>query len=229
MFRRIERRYSFMAYGVLLLITLITLIIAGFRWKGGFSWELFITVLVGLVAIGFQHQAGFPELLQRTISNRPRFLYPLLTGLVFAVPDIILVKFIQNPGPYQTLPPYFQPFPFSVLHYTTGAIYSEVYYRLLLFTLIMGLTRKYLPLHYHDKIFWTLAVLTSLWEPLMQWPQGSLWFVFYCFLSGFAFNFLQAWYYKTAGFLASLSVRLGHYLLWHVLLGLYVELFELKM
>jgi hypothetical protein len=227
-FRRVERRRSLIAYGVLLLITLLTLIIAAIRQPGGFSAEVLLIVLAGFVAVGFQRQAGFPELLQRTISNRLRYVLPLLTGLLFALPDVILVKFIQTPGPYETLPLYFQPFPFSVLHYVTGAIYSEVYFRLIIFTLLMALARNYLSVRYYDSIFWTLAVLTAAWEPLAQWPQGPTWFVLYCVLSGFAFNLIQAWYYKKAGFLAALSVRLGHYLLWHVLLGLYVELFEMS-
>lgn len=40
-------------------------------------------------------------------------------------------------------------------------------------------------------------------------------------------NFLQAIHYRKAEFLATLSLRLGHYLLWHVLLGVYVENVEL--
>jgi hypothetical protein len=40
-------------------------------------------------------------------------------------------------------------------------------------------------------------------------------------------NFLQAIHYRKAAFLATLSLRLGHYLLWHVLLGVYVENVEL--
>ncbi len=227
-FRRVERRRSLIAYGILLLVTLLTLIIAAIRQPGGFSPDVFLIVLAGCIAAGFQRQAGFPELLQRTISNRQRFVLPLLTGLLFALPDVILVKFMQNPGPYEALPPYFQPFPFSVLHYFTGAIYSEVYFRLILFTLLMALTRNFLAVRYYDVVFRTLALLTAAWEPLAQWPQGPSWFVVYCVLSGFVFNLVQAWYFKKAGFLAALSVRLGHYLLWHILLGLYVELFELS-
>lgn len=227
-FRRVERRRSLIAYSVLLLVTLLTLILAATRQPGGFSPEVLLVALAGFVAAAFQRQAGFPELLQRTISNRQRYWLPLLTGLLFALPDVVLVKFIQNPGPYEVLPPWFQPFPFSVLHYTTGAIFSEVYFRLILFTLVMALARNFLAVRYHDVVFWILAVLTSWWEPLTQWPEGPSWFVVYCVLAGFLFNLVQAWYFKQAGFLAALTVRLGHYLLWHILLGLYVELFELN-
>jgi hypothetical protein len=59
-------------------------------------------------------------------------------------------------------------------------------------------------------------------------PSGETWFVTYALISGFAMNFLQAIYFKKAGFIANLSLRLGHYLIWHILLGIYVEWIELS-
>jgi hypothetical protein len=69
--------------------------------------------------------------------------------------------------------------------------------------------------------------LTSFREPLEQLPDGGLLIISYSFLTGFAMNYLQAIFYKKSGFLASLFLRLGHYLFWHILLGIYVEYFEL--
>jgi hypothetical protein len=80
---------------------------------------------------------------------------------------------------------------------------------------------------YFNAFFWTGAILTSLREPLEQLPNGETLFVVYSLLTGFLMNFLQAIYYKKSGFLASLAVRLGHYLFWHILLGIYVQYFEL--
>jgi hypothetical protein len=40
-------------------------------------------------------------------------------------------------------------------------------------------------------------------------------------------NLSQAVYFRKAGFLASLTLRLGHYILWHILLGVHVEYYEL--
>lgn len=226
-YRRNERKYSLFVYAGLFVFSLFSQLVAITSGRGGFSWDLLLVIGLGAVAVAYQDQAGFPALLQRTISNKQRFLKPLFIGMAFAIPDIVLVKFVQNPGPYTSLPPWFQPFPYSILHYTTGAIFSEVYYRLLLLTLCMALTRNFVTPRYHDPIFWILAVLTSLWEPLLQWPQGPGWFVGYSVASGIAFNLLLAWLLRKTGFLASLFMRLGHYLLWHILLGLYVEWFEI--
>ncbi|WP_276479585.1 hypothetical protein [Paraflavitalea pollutisoli] len=225
-YRHIDRERSLILYAALLVFAVCTQMIAVMSGYGAFSWELLLVITLGLPAIAFQEQAGFPGLLQRNISNRQRYLYPLLIGMAFAIPDIILVKGIRNPGPYNSLPPWFQPFPYSVLHYTTGAIFSEVWYRLIPLTLAMVLIQK-IARRYVETLFVVVALLTAVWEPLDQWPQGPAWFVAYCFLSGFAFNFIQAWLLRKYGFLATLCVRMGHYLLWHILLGWYVELFEI--
>jgi hypothetical protein len=69
--------------------------------------------------------------------------------------------------------------------------------------------------------------LTSIREPLEQLPDGEYWFVGYSLITGLLMNYYQAVYFKKAGFLASLTVRLGHYLFWHILLGIYVQYVEL--
>jgi hypothetical protein len=91
----------------------------------------------------------------------------------------------------------------------------------------MLLARKFLPEKYHSLVFWIFAVLTSVWEPLEQLPTGSWALVTYSLVTGFFFNLLQAIFFRKAGWLASLFVRLGHYLLWHILLGIYIEFFVL--
>jgi hypothetical protein len=49
----------------------------------------------------------------------------------------------------------------------------------------------------------------------------------YATVSGIAMNAWQFKSYLKYGFVASLAVRLGHYLIWHILLGIYVEFIEL--
>nr|MCU0399261.1 hypothetical protein [Cyclobacteriaceae bacterium] len=65
-------------------------------------------------------------------------------------------------------------------------------------------------------------------EPLEQLPDGTLVFILYSLTTGFIMNFLQAVFFKRAGFLATLTLRLGHYMVWHILLGIYVEFIELS-
>jgi hypothetical protein len=62
---------------------------------------------------------------------------------------------------------------------------------------------------------------------LEQLPEGEFPFVAYAFLTGFLMNYMQALYFKNAGFVSSLTLRLGHYAFWHILLGVYVQYVEL--
>ena len=75
--------------------------------------------------------------------------------------------------------------------------------------------------------FWAGAILTAIREPMEQLPDGGILLLVYSLLTGFFMNFLQAVWYRKAGFLASLSVRLGHYFVWHILLGIYIEYHDL--
>jgi hypothetical protein len=133
----------------------------------------------------------------------------------------------MHPEPYSELPPFLQPFPYSLFLYFSGAFDVEVFYRFIPITILLLIGIRFKEGKYYNQFFWAGAVLTALREPLEQLPSGSTAFILYSLLSGFGMNFLQAIYLKRSGFLASLSVRLGHYLIWHILLGIYVEFFEL--
>ena len=80
---------------------------------------------------------------------------------------------------------------------------------------------------YRNGLIVALAIITSLIEPIQQFPSGALWFVIYATISGIAMNAWQFKSYLQYGFIASLAVRLGHYLVWHILLGVFVEFIEL--
>jgi hypothetical protein len=185
--------------------------------------DLLLLWLLGFFALIFQKQAGFPELIDKEAAPLNRFGIPLIIGLCFGIADILVFEIILSHPPYAVLPPFLQPFPHSILLYMSGAVYVEILHRLLPLTLVMLLSRWLLPGKYQNLIFWIFAILTSLWEPLEQMPSGSWGLIAYSLVSGFAFNFLQAVYYKKAGWLAALFIRLGHYLLWHILLGVYVQ------
>jgi hypothetical protein len=182
---------------------------------------------VGIPFLFLQSNAGLPNFLDPDISNKIRLLQPVLIGAIFGILDIIVIKLIQHPEPYTELPPFLQPFPYSLFLYFSGAVEVEVFYRLIPLTLILLIGKRLADGRYFNYFLWTAIVLTSIREPLEQLPTGEVWFVSYALLTGFLMNFLQAVYYKMAGFLASLTVRLGHYLFWHILLGIYVQYLEL--
>lgn len=228
------RKNTIITYLLLLFIAAIT-VIAGQQLAASNSgirlwdWTVWAMLLLGLPFALMQQQAGLPDWWQPDISNKKRIIVPLITGLLFAVADVIVFIFILHPEPYESLPPFLQPFPYSVGLFISGAFYVEVFYRLIPVTLVLFIAKKFKA---SDKafnmVYWVIAVLTALREPLEQLPDGAVWVIVYSFVTGFVMNFIQVIFYRKAGFMASLFTRLGHYLLWHILLGIYVEFVQLQ-
>ena len=190
------------------------------------GYENILLLLLGVPFLFLQTYAKLPNFVEPHISNKQRFTIPALIGIGFGILDVIVIKLILHPEPYTELPPFLQPFPYSMFLYFSGAFEIEVFYRLIPFTIILLMGSLFSKGRYYHIFFLFGVIVTSLREPLGQLPNGATWFVIYAFLSGFLMNFLQAIWYKKAGFLASLSLRLGHYLFWHILLGIYVQYFE---
>lgn len=191
------------------------------------DWSTILFLLIAVPFLFLQSKAKLPNFWQQEINNKTRFLYPVLIGMAFGVLDILVFKIIQHPEPYSKLPPFLQPFPYSIFLYFSGALEVEVFYRLIPFTLILLAGNYIRQGKYFHWFFWTGVVLTAIREPIEQVPEGNMAIIIYALLTGFLMNFLQALWYKKAGFLAALSIRLGHYFLWHIMLGVYVENFEL--
>ncbi len=154
-------------------------------------------------------------------------MLPVAIGIVFGILDLLVFKVILHPEAYRELPPFTQPFPYSMFLYFSGAFEVEVFYRLIPLTLILIIGNWYKKGKYYMIFFWAGAILTAIREPLEQLPDGGILLLVYSLLTGFLMNFLQAVWYRKAGFLASLSVRLGHYFVWHILLGIYIEYHDL--
>lgn len=206
-------------YGSILLATYPTLRL----W----NFENILLLAIGIPFIFFQTKAGIPNFWQQRISVRKRFLVPTLSGFGFGLLDVLVFKVILHPEPYSELPPFLQPFPYSLLLYFSGAFEVEIFYRLIPLTLILLLGKWYKNGKYFNYFFWMAAILTSLREPLEQLPEEGMLILLYALISGYLMNFLQAIYLKKSGFLSALSIRLGHYLIWHILLGIYVQFFEM--
>lgn len=193
-------------------------------------WE-FTNILILLIGVPFlflQEKAKLPNFWQENITQKNRFLFPIAIGIVFGILDVLVFKSILHPEPYQELPPFAQPFPYSIFLYISGAFEVEVFYRLIPLTLILLFGSWYKSGKYYLTFFWAGAILTAVREPLEQLPDGNGLLLMYSLLTGFLMNFLQAIWYRKAGFLASLSIRMGHYLIWHIFLGIYIQYIELR-
>lgn len=192
------------------------------------QFENILILLIGIPFLFLQKKAGVPDFVDDSIHNKKRILEPLLIGAFFGLLDIIVIKIIQHPEPFKDLPPFLQPFPYSLFLYFSGAFEIEVFYRLIPITTLLIIGKYVFKGKFFNYFLWCSILLTSLREPLEQMPVGSNWFICYSLLTGYLMNYLQAIYFKNAGFLATLSIRLGHYLFWHILLGVYVQFIELN-
>tara|TARA_R110002167_G_scaffold134051_2_gene319370 strand:+ start:1672 stop:2385 length:714 start_codon:yes stop_codon:yes gene_type:complete len=229
----IEHRKNVITYLVFLLIALFGIYFGSSffgQTKSLRVWDYtnLLWMLVGIPFLFLQTQSKLPNFWQRSISNRFRFKIPLVIGVIFGTLDVIIFQMVLPAEPYVELPPFLQPFPYSILLYFSGAFEVEVFYRLIPLTLILILGNWYRNGKYYNAFFWTGALLTAIREPLEQVPDGGVLLLLYSILTGFSMNLLQAIWYRKAGFLASLSIRLGHYLLWHILLGIYIEYMVLQ-
>jgi hypothetical protein len=186
-----------------------------------------LLIMLPLIPLAFmQKKAGLPTY-SGNKGMAQTLKIPVLAGIIFGLLDVLVIKVLLHPEPYTSLPPFLQPFPYSVFLFTSGALDVELYYRLLPSTLLLLASPFVGKGRYRKAVVIFLAVVTSLIEPIMQLPTGSIWLILYSFITGLAMNGLQFYFLIRSGFMAQLSVRLGHYLIWHILLGIYVQFFEL--
>lgn len=227
------RKYSNELLAGLILLTVVVITVhygASLEHNGvtvrRWNWNNLFLVLPVIPLLFLQRQATLPQV--QTINEKKNgWLSTFGVGMLFGLLDVVIIKFIMHPAPYKELPPFLQPFPYSTFLYSSGALEVELHYRMIPLTVFLLINTYLLKNKFRNIIIIGLGIITSIIEPIQQFPDGALWFVFYATISGIAMN---AWQYKSYlqyGFVASLAVRLGHYLIWHVLLGIYVEFLEL--
>jgi hypothetical protein len=186
-----------------------------------------LLLLLGIPFLYLFDRLQIPNFWENRIANKYKLYLPIVIGAVFGLLDIFVIKIVMHPEPYSSLPPYLQPFPYSLFLFFSGALEIEVFYRLIPISIILLLSLVIKKNSYSNYFFWIAAVLTAIREPLEQLPSEGTLFIIYSLFTGFFMNFLQALFFKKYGFLSCLFIRLGHYLFWHILLGVYVEFFEL--
>ncbi|SCB99498.1 hypothetical protein GA0116948_102339 [Chitinophaga costaii] len=189
-----------------------------------FEGEALAVVFLGFFAVPYQHLAGLPTLLDIRVSQQHRFLAPFVVGIAFALADLLALHFIRLPATGQLLPSFLQPFPYSFLYFVADAIYLEVIYRLLPFTILLSLLgHRQLTAGRTPLAFWIVAALCAVAAPYQLIVKAPPALMVTMYVLHFVFNMIQALFYKNAGLLASLSMRLGNYLLWYILLGMWLQ------
>jgi hypothetical protein len=164
-----------MAYLVLVKL-IITLSPATFRsaeQAAVFGWPfLAVWTAAGLIGIWFSRRTGFPDAWDARISNRQRFLIPILIGLAFSVVAVshdLVTHYTQLLSVIHGQVRNNIDFPASLLIYPGGAVIVEVFYRLFAIPVLLWLiSNVILKKRYQALVFWILAILTSFIEPATQ-------------------------------------------------------------
>lgn len=224
-------RNELLAGFILLTVVIITILYGASLEHHGitiriWNWNNLLLVLPVIPLLYLQQKATLPAI--QTINEKKNgWLSTFGIGILFGLLDVLIIKFIMHPEPYKELPPFLQPFPYSTFLYSSGALEVELYYRMIPVTVLLLINTYLLKGKFRNVFIIVLAVITSIIEPIQQFPDGTWWFIIYATVSGVAMNAWQFRSYIQYGFAALLAVRLGHYLIWHVLLGIYVEFVEL--
>ncbi len=145
-------------FSVFIIITIIGSIYGNsirnnFTFLRVWDYQNILFLLIGIPFLLLQTKAGLPNFLEVNISNNQRLLFPALIGAIFGILDIILFKVILHPEPYSELPPFLQPFPYSLFLYFSGALEIEIYFRLIPLTLILLLGKWYASGKYFNAFF----------------------------------------------------------------------------
>jgi hypothetical protein len=196
-----------------------------------FSWpSIAIFGVLGAIGIVLADRTGFPSAWDPAIPLRERLWQPILIGIAFGTASAILDRYTGWTTLFSTLfsgQPFNAPFPGSPFFYAGGAILVEVLYRLLPIPLLLWLVSNVLLRgRYQTQVFWVLAVLLSLYEPVSQdlvaLRVGTETAVAVNLTHGYFFNFAQAISFRRAGFLASIVMRISEYMVWHVIYGNFI-------
>lgn len=180
--------------------------------------------VMGLIGVWLSMRTGFPDAWDAKVSNTQRLVIPIITGLLlgglFLATDL-LTNMSQLQQEKFNIESTDVAFPASIFVYSAGAIFVEVVYRLLTIPLLLGMISIFVRSQSaREKVFWILAILTSMIEPLTNTaaPQVlaplALTFVL---VQSFGANFLQAVFFRKYGFLASILFRVAFYMSDHVI------------
>jgi hypothetical protein len=187
------------------------------NWTGAW-WAFILAAFFGFIAIKLAEKTGFPDIWDEKISSKERFLYPVFLGFAFALIEIMVGLAMNLPNIHVT-------FPFSIPVYLSGGIFLEILYHLIpTVFLIWFISYVFLKGERQDEVFVLVAVLASLWEPVMQitgmYQMGMLPGIVFgagLFIFIFAGNLIPITLFRKYGFLAPVIWRLTDYSLWHVI------------
>lgn len=201
-----------------------------------FNWDVIaIAGFVGLVGLWLADRTGFMPALDPSVSNRQRYLIPLLIGCgIGALASLLdlVTKGTQFIAENMGVSSFNTDYPLSLFIYTSGTVVIEAVFRLFLFPVLLWLiSYVVLKKRWEEQTFWASILIFSFLEPLGQLsgqmtPQvmenfGQFFVMMFLpmLLTNYPMGVAQAYLFRRYGFLASFMVRMGYYIIWHIVYG----------
>jgi hypothetical protein len=208
-------------FAVKVTFLLFPTVFPGADQEGAFSWTTILAITaMGFVGLVLARRTGFPEIWDNKVSNRQRFLIPVVIGLVYGAITVIID--LRNPSPVHLQ------LPLSIPFYAYGALLLEIMLRLFTIPLLVWLfSNVTLRGKWQTQIFWIAAIMAALYEPLPHLREqlsGVSGFAVLIIIKWvieplFLANVVSGWLFRRFGFLAALVMRLSFYLVWHIIYG----------
>lgn len=177
--------------------------------------------IVGWVGVYLAPGTGFAGMWQGDISNLKRFAQPALIGVGIGLLSIgfDLLQPLRGESLIK--------FPASLIAYPLAGILEEIIFRLFLTTTFVWIiSNMLLRGRWQEGIFWGVNVFLALFYTISQLGQYQnlvaqidLVVLARFFVVIAVYFILAALYYRRYGFLAAIAMRLGYYLVWHVIWG----------
>jgi hypothetical protein len=227
---------AYLVLAKLLMVTVVPVTIRSGSQAALFDWSsLLLLAALGGLGVWLADRVGFAPASGGGVSARRRLLLPLLLGAgIGAVASgldlltgatVALARVLGEPS-------FNIDFPGSLLAYSAGGIAVDVQYRLFTVPVLLWLiARVLLQGRGETPTFWALAAFSSLFEPVTQGvflTLGSGGAVTPLMLAAYlptaiANNAAAVVLFRRYGFVASLLVRQGEYLIWHIAYGNFVQ------
>jgi hypothetical protein len=143
----------------------------------------------------------------------------MIVGTAFGIGQVVLVPLVLG----LDIP--MVAFPLSVPVYLSGGILMEMVFHLIpVVLLVWFFANVLLRNQWQEKVFWVVAILLSLLEPVAQtvgmYQMGILSNpILAVVLFGFIFaaNLVPLYFFRRYGFLAPVTWRLSNYFIWHII------------
>jgi hypothetical protein len=187
-----------------------------------FSWvEIGLVAIFGFMGLKLSEITGFPAMWDQEISNKQRFLYPVIVGLLFG---LIFMLFDSQ----ASIGDMSVGFPLSILFYLFGGIFSEIVLHIFPVTFLIWLiSNVVLKKKIQNQVFWVAAIGISLFDaismimafnnPNIPLQISSTFLMIVLAFLIFINELVTLYFFRIYGFLSPIVLRLSFYLMWHII------------